>query len=169
MNQEHRQVHLGFTEEQFPTATHMCYIFSDENERRRIISEFMTRGANDGERIGYFADQISADELCNCLREQGIDTAALTASSQLVVDRADEVYCPDQCFCAQRMLETLRTNYLQARDAGFTGFRASGEMDWALAGESDRLHELLRYESQVNEVLRAHPITAICQYDARKF
>ncbi len=169
MNQEHRQVHLGFTEEQFPAATHMCYIFSDENERRRIISAFMARGANDGEKIGYFADRISPDELCSCLREQGVDTDALTASGQLFVDMAERVYCPDQCFCSRRMLETLRSNYLQARDAGFTGFRASGEMDWALAGESDRLRELLWYESQVNDVVDAHPITAICQYDARKF
>lgn len=169
MNQEHRHVHLGFTEEQFPAATHMCYIFSDEHERRRIISAFMKQGAHDREKVGYFADRISPDELCACLREQGVDTECLTTSGQLFVDRAERVYCPDQCFCSQRMLETLRSNYRQALDAGFVGLRVSGEMDWALAGESDRLRELLRYESQVNAVLDTHPVTAICQYDAHRF
>lgn len=41
-------------------------------------------------------------------------------------------------------------------------------MSWALKGVpgSDRLME---YEARVNDLLVKYPVTAICQYDARKF
>jgi hypothetical protein len=66
------------------------------------------------------------------------------------------------------MLNTLRAYYKATMDEGYPGSRVSGEMSWALRGipGSDRLME---YEALVNDVLVTHPITAICQYDTRRF
>ncbi len=32
-------VKMGFTDEQFPAGTHMCFIYSKEEERKKIISK----------------------------------------------------------------------------------------------------------------------------------
>ena len=168
MSYTQRQVHLGFTEERFPAATHMCYIFSDEQERRQIIAQFMKSGAESAEKIGYFADRISKEELKFGLEQLGVDTSALEASGQWFVETAERVYCPDTRFCSCRMLDLLRNSYQNAMREGYAGLRLSGEMDWVLAAP-ERSRELLVYEARVNEVVNSHPVTAICQYDAHRF
>ena len=37
-------IDVGFSEERFPAGTHMCLIYSDEKERRRIVSKFLNGG-----------------------------------------------------------------------------------------------------------------------------
>jgi hypothetical protein len=66
------------------------------------------------------------------------------------------------------MLDVLRGFHGTMLEDGHAGGRVSGEMSWALRGipGSDRLME---YEALVNGVLATHPVTAICQYDARRF
>lgn len=168
MSVQTRSVRLGFTDELFPASTHMCYIFKDEQERKNIIAKFMKSGADSKERISYFADRISKEELCHCLSDLGIDAEALAHNGQLLCDLAETVYCPDSHFCACRMLSKLGQAYQKSLDDGFVGLRVSGEMDWVLAAE-DRIQELLIYEAQVNDLIEIYPTTAICQYDANKF
>ena len=36
MTEERRHVCLGFTDERYPEGTHICYLYSDDEERRRI-------------------------------------------------------------------------------------------------------------------------------------
>ena len=52
--------------------------------------------------------------------------------------------------------------------AGYAGGRLTGEMSWALKHipGSDRLIE---YEGRINDLLKTYPLTAICQYDTRRF
>jgi hypothetical protein len=49
-------IDMGFTPERFPLGTHMCYLYSDEAERRAVMAQFANRGLEQGEFVGYFAD-----------------------------------------------------------------------------------------------------------------
>jgi hypothetical protein len=52
---------------------------------------------------------------------------------------------------------------------GFAGVRATGEMSWSLVEGRADFAKLIEYEIKVNEVIAQLPITACCQYDARRF
>jgi len=156
---------MGFTSEMFPAGTHMCLIYSQESERRKIIGKFLESGLLAQEKVAYFADTLSPDEVRSWLLNMGID---LPESDGFSITDAVKTYSPSGEFVPETMLNTLREFYGQAKRSGYPNARASGEMSWALKGipGSERLME---YEALINEVLITHPVTAICQYDANRF
>ena len=160
-------VRLGFTAERFPTGTHMCLIYDDDRERRELLSAFLEAGFGAGEEVAYFADSTPPAEVRAWLSEMGVECPSVE-SAQFKVAAAAEVYCPDGQFVPTRMLDTLRAFHRGVHASGYPGGRVTGEMSWALRDipGADRLME---YEALVNDVLVTHPITAICQYDARRF
>lgn len=165
MKRKQNLVSMGFTKETFPAGTHMCLIYSNENERKKIIGKFIASGIIGREKVSYFADMMKPEEVRDWLLNMEIELPDDERFSVLVAERT---YCPDGVFVPDRMLDTLRQFYDHAKEDGYSDSRVSGEMSWALRGipGSDRLME---YEALVNEVLVTHPVSAICQYDANKF
>lgn len=159
---------MGFTRENFPQGTHMCLIYSDEEERSRVITQFLESGLKTGNKVGYFTDKTSLEEVSNWLREKGVELPASDDSSQLIIDSTENTYFPNGKFVPEKTIETLKSLYTNAINENFQAVRISGEMSWALNGipGSERLME---YEAKVNDVYVDYPITAICQYDANKF
>ena len=168
MDNLHRKVRMGFTSEMFPAGTHMCYIFNDETERRKLIAKFLQAGLLNNEKVSYFVDNISSEEVIASLTELGLDTQVLERSKQLSIMEAKKAYCSENIFVPEQMLGTLAELYDKGLAEGYSGTRVSGEMTWALSGcpGSERLIE---YESSINNLVVTHPITAICQYDANRF
>jgi hypothetical protein len=168
MCQIHQEAHMGFTEETFPVGTHMCLIYSDEAERRSTISKFLDAGLMADEKVAYFADMMSPDDVLDWLTDAGVKVAGNGKADQFSVSVAEETYCPNGKFVPNEMLDTRRVYHTRLHDEGYCGGRVSGEMSWATKGipGSDRLME---YEALVNKVLKTHPITAVCQYDANRF
>jgi len=164
MNQNNL-TNMGFTQESFPAGTHMCLIYSHETERRNIIGKFLESGLLAQEKVAYFTDTLTPEEVCEWLRNMGIK---LPEQDGLSISDAAKTYCSAGEFVPESMLDTLREFYGQAKKDGYPNARVSGEMSWALKGipGSDRLME---YEALVNEVMVTHPVTAICQYDASRF
>jgi len=161
-------VNMGFTNEQFPAGTHMCLIYSNEDERKKIISKFIEAGNSSGEKVAYFADEMSPEEVKTWLGEKGVEIPAGHKKNSFSVTCTANVYHPDGTFTPEAMLDKLKAMHEGARDEGYPASRVSGEMSWALKGipGSDRLME---YEAKLNNVLPEYPVTAICQYDANKF
>ena len=168
MDQAKRKAMMGFTDEKFPVGTHMCLIYDNEDERRKVIGKFLAAGLHEREKVAYFADTVTPAEVEAWLREMGVDVSKQSNTPAFSVTVAEKTYCPGGKFDPEVMLGTLRTYYKTVLEEGYPGSRVSGEMSWALRGipGSDRLME---YEALVNGVLVTHPITAICQYDARRF
>jgi hypothetical protein len=158
-------VAMGFTKEAFPAGTHMCIIYSHEEKRRKVIGKFLESGIFGKEKVSYFADRMTPDEVRKWLLAMGIE---LPKDDGFSIRKAEDTYCPDGVFVPENMLNTLRTFYEQAKKAGYPNARVSGEMSWALKGipGSERLME---YEALLNEVFVTHPVTAICQYDVNQF
>lgn len=161
-------VSMGFTEQRFAAGTHMCLIYSSEAERRSLIAKFLGSGLADGEKVSYFADSATLEEVHQWFADMGVEIPADGREGQFNVLNAEKTYCPEGKFVPETMLGTLRAYYKQTMGEGYSGGRVSGEMTWALRGipGSDRLME---YEALVNNVLAEHPITAFCQYDANRF
>ena len=167
MCETRRDVSLGFTDERYPAGTHMCLIFDNEEERREIISRFLNSGVDETEKVAYFADVAPTDETWQWLHDAGLSASVVDGPSFRISD-AQATYCPDGRFDPDGMLETLRAFHRTTLEEGYPGGRVSGEMTWARRG-IEGSERLIEYEARVNDVLQTHPVTAICQYDARRF
>ena len=168
MNICNHQTSLGFTPELYPQGVHMCYLYNDEEERKRVISAYLRSGLEQRESVGYFPDVLSPDMLEHALNQLGIAALAQGQPNQYQVSTAVQTYCPDGQFDPERLVDRLRDLYRQSIAAGFSGARISGEMSWALRGipGSERL---IAYESMLNKMVADEPLTMICQFDASKF
>lgn len=159
---------MGFTRDTFPEGTHMCLIYDNDEQRKKIIAEFLGTGMKLGEQVGYFADTTSEQEVQSWLKEMNVELPPKNGNGTFKVFRAADVYCPADKFDPKQMLSKLGGCYEDAINSGYIGARVSGEMSWALRGipGSERLME---YESLINTISENHPVTPICQYDARRF
>lgn len=158
----HQSIHLGFTNEEFHEGTHICLIYNDDRERKKVITKYVESGLLDREQVYYLADEMSPEEAKQWLSDIDVEC------DDCIVDSAEAVYCEGGYFSADRMLDNLKKYYKAGIQAGHSACRVTGEMSWALRGIPGS-EELMEYESRINLVVPEYPITAVCQYDARRF
>ncbi len=159
---------LGFTEQRFPPGTHICQIFSEDEEREQAFLDFLLRGLQDGERAAGFTDRCDRGQLENHLAGNGISLQERIDSGALVLTGTSDVYFQNGRFELEQMLERLAQFHEESLAQGYSAARVIGEMtpEVEKAPGGERLFE---YESRVSLLLREYPVTAVCQYDARQF
>jgi hypothetical protein len=159
---------MGFTSEPFEMGTHMCLIYSNEEERKFVISKFIERGIANNEKVGYFAEDVTKSEIFDWLKDINKENNSSSLPENFQVMNAAEVYHPSGKFIPDEMINTIKKFHISSQHEHLAGSRVSGEMEWAVKGVpgSERLME---YESKVNIVVTQFPVTAICQYDVNKF
>lgn len=161
-------VDLGFAEARVPRGAHICQVYSADDERDGALLKFVTKGLTLREATACFSDKMDPNVLAAWLLAAGFEMGQEQANGYLTVSGAEEAYFEDDRFDPLRLIERLKRLRLSAVEAGLTGARVIGEM-------SPRVHQveggarLFEYESKVNELLREHPVIAVCQYDARIF
>jgi hypothetical protein len=165
----HQDVSFGFTQQPFPAGSHVCYIYTDEAERRHFMARFIESGLATGEKVAYLADTPkAAEETQEFLSTLGVQLPAPLRPGQLVMAEAEKTYCPDGLFAPERVLDTWRSLYRQSLDARFRGVRATGETTWLRKGMPG-LERWFEYESRLNLAVKECPFTGImCQYDANQ-
>ena len=165
---DRRTISLGFTEERVLEGQHICYLFNDDFERRRVMAKYMESGLLAREKVLYLVDAMTPDEMLDCVEELGVD--ARSKSAELTMMEATPAYCPNGVFNSDEMLDVVRDFYRQATDEeGYAGARGTGEMGWCLVeGRADKA-SLMAYEARLTLLLADYPYTACCQYDARRF
>jgi hypothetical protein len=168
MEHDHRTISLGFTEERFPAGTHICQIFADDDERRDSLLKFLLSGLQAGERTSCFSDKTTEAIIAEFLGSQGISCEEVRASGAFTLATTRDIYFQDNRFNPERMLGVLSQYYEDSIHQGYPAARVIGEMT---AEVQDVLggSRLLEYESKVSLLLRTHPVTSVCQYDARSF
>jgi len=165
---QNRLVDLGFAKTKLPPGTHICQIYSDEKERDDSLKAYLTRGVQLGECNACFSENITKEQLAAHMANMGVDLEKSTQSGALLLSGSREVYFEGNRFDPNRMLALLTQFHKKSTTDGYTGARVIGEMhpDIATIEGGSRLIE---YESRVSVLLRTHPITTVCQYDARVF
>ncbi len=93
MCQGRGQVKMGFTEQTFPAGTHMCLIYSDDAERRSLISKFIDSGLANNEKVSYFVDAATPAEVRQWLANKGVVVPEVE-DDRFGVLVAEQTYCP---------------------------------------------------------------------------
>lgn len=168
MHQNHTEVSLGFTDEKVPVGTHMCLVFTKDEERVDSLLKYLLSGLQAGERTACFSGKLTEDTLREYLAKNNISYDERKTEKAIILADTSEVYFEGGVFDPDRMLNTLTAYYDEAVQLGFPAVRVIGEMipevQHIPGGE-----RLLEYESRVSILLRDHPVTSVCQYDANLF
>jgi len=162
-----RLVSLGLNDEKVPEGQHIVFIYSDDGEKKRTMARFLQQGLLANEKVLYLVNDIAPDDMREELCALGVDATA----SQSAFDMMEAHYkqCPDDYFSPDYMLGLIGSYYREALQEGYAGARGTGEMSWAVEEGRTTMPDLLRYEARLNDILAEHPLTAVCQYDARRF
>jgi hypothetical protein len=160
---ERRTIPLGFTSEPITEGMHICYLYTDEAERDRVMGDFLASGLLAHEKVICSVEHEASDPMVRRLRAMNVPEGALNVVS------CEAAYYPGGRFKPQETLDLIQAFYRQAVDTeGFSGARGTGPMTWSLDGDRTDLATVIEYEARVNDLCDEHPYTACCQYDARK-
>lgn len=168
MHHIHTEVPMGFTDEKVPVGTHMCLVYTKEEERVDSLLKFLLSGLQGGERTACFSEKLTEETIREYLLKHNISYDERKAQKAIILAGTSDVYFQNGEFDPDRMLNTLTEYYNEAQELGFPASRVIGEMT------SDIQHvpggeRLLEYESRVSILLRDHPVTSVCQYNANLF
>jgi len=168
MSHAHPTTSLGFAEGMFPVGTHVCQVVTDDREREEALLAFLRSGLEAGERSACFSDRVSSQTVADHLEGHGFSYDQLERDGLISVSGTRDVYFPDGKFCAYTMLNTLTAFHEGSVADGCPAARVIGEMDPDIKNIEGG-EQLLEYETRVSMLLEEHPVTAVCQYDARQF
>ncbi len=159
---------LGVAALRVPPGMHVCQIYENDTDRLDSLLAFLREGIEGGERCACFSDSTSLEDVLDFMSKHHIAMDSVPSSQRLSLSEATASYFEHDEFVPERMLARLRAFYVNARADGLPSARVIGEMSPAIhkvRGGS----RLMEYEAKVTLLLREHPLTAVCQYNARAF
>ncbi len=168
MIDQEREMSMGFTQEVLPECHHVCLIYDNEEQRRKIVSEYLAAGLKQGEFVGYFADATPREDVLAWLSETGADFLKAEEAGAFSVIKAEDAYCPSGRFVPQEVIDNVVARFTMLKQTSYTGSRVTGEMNWVLRDIPDA-DRLLEYEVGLNMIKDPFPHVGMCQYDARLF
>jgi hypothetical protein len=148
-------VQLGFTPSQVHAGAHICMVYTSEKERKEVLTKFIKSGLEADENVACFSDQVLKEHQTKLRKGQFTQ-----ASPQ-------KSYFHGGIFDPDRMLHKLLDFYTSSHAQGCQ-CRVIGEMLPEI-NEIEGGEKLIEYEASVNDFLVDHPVTTICQYNAREF
>jgi hypothetical protein len=158
---------ISFAGLELSEVRHICAFFNSEEEKYRVLLPFIKDGFECGDRAVHV---VGPDQRCEHLKRLtgiGIDPAMAQRSGQLNLRTNVETYLRDGRFDQERMLEVFE-QMASGPKGGFRLDRIVCHMEWA-ANDQSHIHDLVEFESRVNEVWRRHDDAVICVYDVAKF
>jgi hypothetical protein len=145
---------------------HICAFFNGMDEHYRVLQSFIRDGFDEGEKALHLIDPARRDDHLRRLADAGIDVEATLASGQLDVQLWDQAYLRDGRFDQDAMLALMEA-LLQSGEP-YPRVRLLAQMEWSLL-ERPGVHDLLEYETRLNQVLPKYDDSVVCAYDLSKF
>ncbi|HEU68773.1 MAG TPA: hypothetical protein ENN53_06145 [Candidatus Acetothermia bacterium] len=100
----------GTHHERLPTIAdlrrgdHLCLIYRDDDEQRAVLSDYLRRGLEAGERVVYIVDASSARPIREHLRKAEVAPREAERRGQLGFLTSDEAYLREGAFDPQAMI-----------------------------------------------------------------
>lgn len=162
------QVSLGFSREEVSLGTHICLVYTNEEERIDLLLKFLLSGMQSGERAACFSDNVTEEMVQAFFKHYGVSYDECKEKNAIFLARTSDVYFEGGSFNPEKMLKRLSVFYNESLNAGFTASRVIGEMikEIEVVPNGNRLME---YESRITLQVRDEPMTTVCLYNANEF
>lgn len=168
MNHSDHDSLLVKTIEQAAPHDHLCLLYETPQEQLAAAISFIRIGLERGEQCIYIVDQNSAATVIDAMRREGVEVDAAIQSHALIIADKKNAYLMGGFFDPDRMISFLKQAVHSAERAGFSELRVTGEMTWAMGGDPG-MERLIEYEAKLNRFFSKHNVSAICQYDRKRF
>jgi AcrR family transcriptional regulator len=148
-------------------ARHVCGLFDGPAEADEALLPFIVDGLHQEERAVHIVDPARRIAHLEWLSAAGIDVDAALGTGQLDVRTWQEVYLSGGRFDRSSVGAFVLASLDAGRALGFPRTRLIGYMEWALE-QVPGVDDLIRYEEEVDAVLRGLPDPVICVYDLER-
>jgi KaiC/GvpD/RAD55 family RecA-like ATPase len=150
------------------TEPHSCCLYHTNAEQATIVAQFLYHGLVRREKVLYITKPWESGVYLKNLPSDEIDIAAAIRSGQVMILTTQETYLQTSPFDPTLMITRLNLETDTALEEGYTGFRVTADMTWALHHRVPP-QTLITYETQVDEFLRHSKCTGLCRYDRWHF
>jgi DNA repair exonuclease SbcCD ATPase subunit len=147
---------------------HLCLIYETQEEQFSAVIPFIKIGLERGEKCLYAVDDNTAEMVINGMKGAGIDVESAVESGRLAIVSKQEAYLKQGYFDPDWMVGFLKSAVDEAKGAGFSALRITGEMTWVLSGDPGT-ERLMEYEAKLNYFFPENDALAICQYNLNRF
>jgi hypothetical protein len=159
---------IRFAGSQLDQTRHVCAFFNNDDEEYRVLLPFIKDGLHCGHKAIHVVNPDQRRDHLERLAAAGIDAAAAQESGQLDLRINSEVYLPDGCFDADRMIAAFEQVASGNSGAGYPLSRICCRMDWTVKDQS-HVDDVIEFEARVNDVWRRHEDAVICTYHLGQF
>jgi hypothetical protein len=149
-------------------SRHVCAFFHSKEEEYRVLMPFIKDGFAKGDRAFHVVDPTLRPAHLQRLEREGIDVTNAQATGQLEVRRWQEAYIKDDHFDQYRMIGTIKEALDPAKKQPGRFTRLVANMEWALE-DLPGVHDIVEYETRLNQVLPEYHDPVICTYDLSRF
>ncbi|MGY5881671.1 MAG: MEDS domain-containing protein, partial [Candidatus Thorarchaeota archaeon] len=142
---------------------HVILFYESREAKRSTLFSYIQRGILEGKAGVYVCSEETPNEIRKAMIEFGIDVDNYENTEALRIVPYTELYIRDGTFDLEFVMDTWNKWYDNAISKGFSGMRATGEMNCFI--KHDLVDNLIDYERALHTVLDI-PMTAICAYNA---
>jgi hypothetical protein len=162
-------VDIGMGDRLASPGAHICALYSSSEERDAILRSYLRSALAAGDKCFCVLDPTDAAQMTRVVRsideDHDIDLSASLAARQLEVYGA-EATTP---FVATDKIEFWKDAVAGVISEGqYKQVRAIGEMSWFVVRDVPSAREVVRWESQLNELLPMYPQIHLCMFSLEK-
>lgn len=152
----------------FRNGDHICFFYRDAEEELATAAPFVRVGLLRGERCLCVLPAPRIDSLFAWLDSRGLDARKEVSRGALIAVTPEESYLKAGRFDRDQMIGFLDDGMREALKLGFSGFRGTGDLSWAVSSANMCGH-VIEYEHLLDKYYPGKPTLGICMYDANLF
>jgi len=146
---------------------HAALFYRNRSEQFAAVIPYIEIGLSRNERCLYIAGDNSVPMVIDAMQAAGIDVVGAQRRGQLTVATPEQTYLKNGVFEPEKMVEGLQEEIQLSLAQGFSAFRGTGELGWAV-GLPTALVRLYEYERLLDSSV-ASRFVALCQYNESLF
>ncbi|MBN1483736.1 MAG: MEDS domain-containing protein [Chloroflexia bacterium] len=147
---------------------HLCCFYDTSEEHRAVLTPFLRRGLEQGDRVLGILAQENREILRAYLLAEGLQVEAYLTSGQLDFLSAADTCTEEGHFNPDRLIALFERQTERAMAEGYTALRIYGEMGWILRGLTAS-RRLVEFKDKLHHFLQDRRCLALFQYDRRQF
>lgn len=147
---------------------HTYLLYQEPDHLWSFLATTFQHGLAQGEQCCYVVEEYAPEVALAALEAQGLPATELQDQGRLVIQGTEMLPLSAQPFAVEAALSGWLAAAQQATAAGYRGLCLAVDMAWVLRHPS-ALAQLAEYEAQVEIHFAGRPVTAICQYNQRRF
>ena len=153
--------------ESLQPGDHAILLYRERREQFASVVDFIRIGLARNERCAYTAADNPVRMVIEALEDGGVDVVGAEKRGQLTIASPQETYLKEGIFDPQIVVDGITEEIRRSLHDGYTAFRGTGEMGWALSFPAALLR-IYEYEALIEQEMGQY-FVALCQYNEKLF